>query len=81
MNALNIHAIQYSHTLVYGILICLLCTQPTPTAFQPGDAVTVRNVIDEAEKLQEGHGGWNEDMAEVRMYYVVEQLSYNIYCS
>ena len=25
----------------------------------------IRNVIDEAEELQEGHGGWNEDMTEV----------------
>jgi len=25
----------------------------------------IKGTIDEAEKLQEGHGGWNEDMAKV----------------
>ena len=41
--------------------------QQALATFEAGDAVMVRNVADEAEKLQEGHGGWNEDMAEVRM--------------
>ena len=39
--------------------------QPKPPALEPGDAVMVTSAMDEAEKLQEGHGGWNENMAEV----------------
>ena len=42
-------------------------TQQELATFEPGDAVVVRNIPDEVEKLQEGHGGWNDDMAEV--YY------------
>ena len=44
-------------------------TQQAPATFEAGDAVRVRSVAEEAEKLQEGHGGWNEDMAEVCAYY------------
>lgn len=43
----------------------MLAMQPTPATFQPGDAVMIKNEIDEARKLQEGHGGWNDGMTEV----------------
>jgi len=32
---------------------------------QAGDAVFINNDISEARRLQEGHGGWNEEMALV----------------
>jgi len=32
---------------------------------QAGDAVFINNNISEARRLQEGHGGWNEEMAPV----------------
>lgn len=55
VSCVEIHVNFLSHTY----------TQQELATFEPGDAVVVRNIPDEVEKLQEGHGGWNDDMAEV----------------
>ena len=40
---------------------------PRPHKFQSGDSVKVQLEVEIFKMMQEGHGGWNEQMAEVRL--------------
>lgn len=43
-------------------------------ALEAGDAVFIKDDISEARQLQEGHGGWNEEMAPVGFTYVFNHI-------
>ena len=43
-----------------------------------GDQVRVQLDVEVFKALQEGHGGWNDDMIQVRLYlYLIDQLVEN----
>lgn len=54
---------------------------PKPQEFSSGDRVRVQLELEVFKMMQEGHGGWNDQMTEVNVHNICHFFAWNPYSS